>query len=188
MNGGHTLGLEPALEAVDVLDAQLLGPVDLGRGLVEELEEPLQSVDVLDHGRADHCRRDVPERRAECERQPTWAQLDKINQGRAAVRRVDREAQPSDGVRSLSQRLAGLARERDALASTWSPFGPRSCCHLETCRRLDAGEQLLDGGVNCVLAAREMIEIDVGRGQARMAEHALHLLQGIAEQTTIRGA
>src|SRR5947199_139297 len=85
----RAFGLEPALESVDVLVAQMLGPIDLGCGLVEELEKALQSIDVLPHCRADHRRRELPQCRADRERQSARAQLNEIDESRAAVRGVD---------------------------------------------------------------------------------------------------
>ena len=98
VDGRHTLGLEPALESVDVLVAQMLGPIDLGCGLVEELEKALQSIDVLPHCRADHRRRELPQCRADRERQSARAQLNEIDESRAAVRGVDCEAQSGDRI------------------------------------------------------------------------------------------
>ena len=96
----HALGLEPALEAVDVLGAQMLWAVDSGGRLVEKLEEALQPIDVLDDRRAHHGRRELPQRRSEGERQAARSQRNEIDQGRSAVGGVDREAQAGDGVRS----------------------------------------------------------------------------------------
>src|SRR5580700_2789456 len=81
VDGRHTLGLKPALESVDVLDAEMLGAVDLGCGFIEKLKEALQPIDVLAHGRADHGRRDLPKSRTESQRQTAWTQVNEINEG-----------------------------------------------------------------------------------------------------------
>src|SRR3546814_6296792 len=47
-------------------------------------------------------------------------------------------------------------------------------------------QQLLDGRIHRIGAGRDMIEIDIGGGEIRVAEKALHLLQRVAQDQPIR--
>src|SRR3546814_15717012 len=46
-------------------------------------------------------------------------------------------------------------------------------------------EQLLDGRVHCIGARRDMIEVDIGGGEARVAKQTLHLLQRVAQDQPV---
>ena len=99
-------GFEPPLEAVDMLGAELLRAVDLRRRVVEKGEEALEPVGVLDDRAAHHGRGELAQGRGEGERQPPRAQVNEVDQGAAAMRRLDREAQANDGVGLLREDLA----------------------------------------------------------------------------------
>src|SRR3546814_3142870 len=58
------------------------------------------------------------------------------------------------------------------------PCGDARSCAL---RSRQQREQLLDGRVHCIGARRDMIEVDIGGGEARVAEQTLHLLQRVAQ-------
>src|SRR6266852_478699 len=78
-----------------------------------------------------------------------------------------------------------IARNRLAVPCAAVPYPCCSCCRLDVLRRLYAGQEFLDGGIDRVLAVRQMVEVEVGRGDAGMTEQALQLLQRVAKEPAI---
>src|SRR3546814_10155950 len=65
--------------------------------------------------------------------------------------------------------------------SDWSS----DVCSSDLLRSRQQREQLLDGRVHCIGARRDMIEVDIGGGEARVAEQTLHLLQRVAQDQPV---
>src|SRR3546814_17080976 len=81
----------------------------------------------------------------------------------------------SDLVFFLMIRRPPRSTRTDTLFPYTTLFRSRSCALRSRQQR----EQLLDGRVHCIGARRDMIEVDIGGGAARVAEPTLHLLQRV---------
>jgi len=80
---------------------------------------------MLKHRGARDGGRQLPQRRSEGERQPARFEVHEIDQGAAAVRRFDPEAQSGEGIGLLRGQLPDPARKRNMVAFAWALWGAR---------------------------------------------------------------